>query len=748
MSLNLDINFVNGALNLLDSATGAVVLPGGGVVVEFGDGSSLLTNTWAPGEIDATRMPGRVLWPGGAERPEVELEWRAERNGSLGLLAYLHNVTTVDLTLESISLVFDRIELGVSSDELAFYRVGWQSWSPTGTVLISNDTLPAAPPVVAPIVQSPHDSGLTSSWAALIGVPDASQLLAGFTTAFNQLSTIRVSRESEFWATCHLEGKIIQPGEKIATEMLLFVSGDDENALLQKYAEAIAEAMGALPSKPRPAGWCSWYQYFSGVCQEHILDNLTWLEQHGLQGEIQVVQLDDGYEADFGDWLTVNEKFPRGLGWLTEQIRSAGFTPGIWLAPFAISPESTLFQAHPDWVVTDRDGQPLETWSGFDWDRQLYGLDCTHPGAQNWLRKVFETVVSEWGFDYLKLDFLCCGALRGQRHDSQSTSIQAYRLGLAIIREVVGDRYLLGCGAPLLPAVGLVNGMRIGCDVAPFWQADAADIYNVWPAAQNAVRNTLTRQWMHGYLWDNDPDCLILRDSETQLTDAEVRSWAGLVGLTGGLRVLSDDLSKLSDARVDLLDQILSPHGGSATIHGLLKPELPDTLVLKVDRHTEVWYVIGLFNWGDSVKERAVNLSELFGDGRWHLFDFWAGSYLGTHESIFLFELLAHDSCLLGVRPVQKRPQLVGTTFHITQGGVEVSEMDWTGQSLAVQLQLSRSRSGKLVFAWPEEWYLQDIVGLEDGVRSRATQRDLTIEGHVPNGTRLELHFQYRGTSR
>ena len=71
--------------------------------------------------------------------------------------------------------------------------------------------------------------------------------------------------------------------------------------------------------------------------------------------------------------------------------------------------------------------------------------------------------------------------------------------------------------------------MRIGPDVAPFWTNWISrwllrDRHGV--ATKNAVRNTLTRAFMHRRLWLNDPDCLMVRDGETALTLDEVQSLA------------------------------------------------------------------------------------------------------------------------------------------------------------------------------------------------------------------------------
>ena len=79
------------------------------------------------------------------------------------------------------------------------------------------------------------------------------------------------------------------------------------------------------------------------------------------------------------------------------------------------------------------------------------------------------TALRSYGFDYFKLDFLYAGALGG---------LEEYRHGLpAVIRDAVGpEAYVLGCGAPILPSVGLVDAMRVSPDVAPVYEPEDGDM--------------------------------------------------------------------------------------------------------------------------------------------------------------------------------------------------------------------------------------------------------------------------------
>src|SRR4030067_657255 len=85
-----------------------------------------------------------------------------------------------------------------------------------------------------------------------------------------------------------------------------------------------------------------------------------------------------------------------------------------------------------------------------------------------------------------------------------------------------------------------------------------------FPPAVNALRNTITRFWMHTRLWLSDPDCLLLRDSETALTPDEVRTLATVIALSGGMILDSDDVTRLPAERRRGLSRLLPPRGAGA----------------------------------------------------------------------------------------------------------------------------------------------------------------------------------------
>ncbi len=299
---------------------------------------------------------------------------------------------------------------------------------------------------------------------------------------------------------------------------------------LKYYSELVAEENKVRFEREKQIGWCSWYQYFTNFTFDEMIKNLDLAKDKGYN----VFQIDDSWQVDIGDWYA-NDEF-KSTKLIADEIKKRGFRAGIWLAPFSVSEKSKLFKEHPDWLVKNEDGTPKVAYQ--NWDKNIYALDTTHPEALNWLKELFISLKKD-GFEYFKIDFLFAGAIPGKRYESVSP-ITAYRKGLRLIREITSDNFLLGCGAPLLPSVGLVDGMRIGPDTAPYWDKNGPDIG--YPNAFYALRNTVTRWYMTNW-WQNDPDCLLLRRENTQLSDEHRRVFTYVTIALDNMVLQSDNLS-------------------------------------------------------------------------------------------------------------------------------------------------------------------------------------------------------------
>ncbi|MFG2005578.1 glycoside hydrolase family 36 protein [Spirillospora sp. NPDC048911] len=314
-------------------------------------------------------------------------------------------------------------------------------------------------------------------------------------------------------------------------------TGTIESALAG-WADAFAARAGMPAPRAAPTVWCSWYHYFGGVTAGDVIENVAAIADRELP--VDVVQIDDGWQAEIGDWLDYSGPFA-GLPALAGRIRDAGHRCGVWVAPFLAGERSALARDHPGWLMGD---------AGWNWHQGLRALDVTHPGAEAYLREVF-TRLRELGFDYFKLDFLYAGALDGPRF-ADVPGLAAYRHGLDVIREATGSgAYLLGCGAPILPSAGLVDAMRVGPDVGLTTQPPSGDMSR--PSQRAAATTTIARAWQHGRFWVNDPDCLVARPA---MEDRE--EWARTVERFGGLRASSDRVLDLDEWGLETTRRLLA----------------------------------------------------------------------------------------------------------------------------------------------------------------------------------------------
>ena len=451
-----------------------------------------------------------------------------------------------------------------------------------------------------------------------------------------------------FTITFDLRGIELAPGDSYELPLLLLAAGRDAEALMDRYATETATEMRARVPGHVPTGWCSWYYFYNRVTEADVTANLEVLA--AADPRVEFVQVDDGFQSHTGDWLTPNAKFPSGMKLLAASIRDAGFTPGLWLAPFVLNEDSAALRDNPEMALKDIDGATLfvQTWLG-----RCAVLDCTHPRAEAWLRDVVSTVVRDWGYDYLKLDALSFAAQTATRvryHGPGTTAPMNLRRGLEIIREAAGDStFILGCTCHFGPAIGLVDAMRVGPDVKALW-FDGPN-----PSAKHAMRMTLQRNWMHGRWWANDPDCLIVRDTDTELSEPETRFLATAIALSGGMVVLSDDLPKLSPARRAMAEAMLPPPGSAARPLDL--SDGPVSTLWRAERG-DGRFLAGALNWSD--EPRWVRRDELLRAGE-VAFDVWEGKPLSMGDRL----LRPHEGLLLQVAARGATPRAVGDTGHL-----------------------------------------------------------------------------------
>jgi alpha-galactosidase len=577
---------------------------------------------------------------------------------------------------------------------------------------------------------APRDATTSHAITALSGDPD--ELTLGFLehdaylTRFDlDLGPDSEPDETSLTAVCPLDGVTLAAGDYRESATLRIEAGRPVADALADIADAVSDRMDARVPTSVPTGWCSWYHYFTEVTADDIQENAAELNRWGV--DIDVVQIDDGYETAFGDWCTLTTGF-ESMAELRTDVAAAGYDPGIWLAPFYVQADSRLANEHPEWLVT-QGGSPVDAGARHG---PMYALDTTHPDVTEWLSETFQTIVNEWGFEYLKLDFLYAAALPGDRH-TDVTRAEAYRRGLETIRNAVGDAFVLGCGAPGLPSVGLVDAMRIGPDTAPYWRKEGDSASQ--PAHENAVRNVLNRQFCHRRLWVNDPDCQLVREM-TDLTTAERESFAALVALTGGSNFLSDAIAEIDEAGQRLFERTLPPVA-DGRIDDFGAKEFPERVVC--ERAADGAVAVAAFNWSDEPRRLRVDPDEYVVYNDENIGSNGAKAAVADELSSLSWEALPSNDgagrlhsgpverevdphgCLLVhcvPTPAESRPTLVGTD-HLANGASQVAGVDWTDGTLSVTLDADEPMT--LYAATPGGWRTEGTSADDRVARLKAT---------------------------
>lgn len=435
----------------------------------------------------------------------------------------------------------DEVGIGLDATPERVLEHGWQSWSVVR---------PCRPGDVRPERRrvpewrrAMYFSDVDRAGRVVVGdqflLTDAG--IAGFLDGRRHLGLVEASPVTA-WAL--LDGVTLGPGEERALHSLWLATGDP-GALYREYAGLWGAESDARATTTAPAGWCSWYQYFSSVTPADVRANLGYAAAHGLQ----VVQVDDGYQAEIGDWLSPRPVWEEGTAAVAHEITGAGLRAGIWTAPFLAGEGSRLLADHPDWGLGRAMHNPV-WWGGW-----AVALDTTNPAVLDHITGTM-AALSAQGFDYHKVDFLYAAALPAHR---SCTRAEALRRGLEAVRAGIGDgAFLLGCGSPFGPAVGTVDAMRVSPDVTTAWapRAPLPGLHEAASSAANAIATSRLRAPLHRRLWINDNDCLLLRPVQTELDRDQRRLLAATVAAGGAFTVVSDDLSLYGPEEWELLETV------------------------------------------------------------------------------------------------------------------------------------------------------------------------------------------------
>lgn len=651
--------------------------------------------------------------------------------------------------IDSKKLNPDKSNLIRDLSQLNFYSNGWQSWS-NNYILTNKQKWPSSPVKYGRINLENQDQRVSgffqSEYHTVIYHPFyKTGLVMGFITLKDQFSRILMDPPSSSgtldWlcAYSQTDGILltdlnsgIKQSEII---MIALVPTPNSYEILSDICR-----IGGILEKARLhsniiAGWCSWYYYYTKVKETDMIKNLEYFKKNS-DIPIELIQLDDGYQTTIGDWGLdgkFNKKFPHGLKWLVDKIHLGNFKAGLWIAPFFSTKNSKFYQYHPEWALKDKRNKLIPACR--NWGIVCTGIDLSRTKPLDYLRNWSTIITQEWGFDFLKIDFLyASAALNAQFKEKNYTRAQMIRRGVQAIRDGIGnDTFLLGCGAPLGPCVGLVDSMRIGMDVKEQWSNMDFLFYKIGKATQpslkSALRSTIQRSYMHNTWWINDPDCVIIRQDQSKLTLDEVLLELTIFGLSGGQLLISDDETRVSKGRIELLNKILPPHTPSKEKEQKsLLPLLPIPLDMFNSTNPSIYarnvktifgyrHLCAIINWKRKIKTIKYYISNIMNwdaanyysdDQKFIVFDYWSESFCSIFDSknnSLEIEIPPHGCKFLNIIPLPSSVDFkanplyfLTSSLHICQGAKELISKKLSTRSLTLSLNLQGIHNGFLYF--------------------------------------------------
>lgn len=393
--------------------------------------------------------------------------------------------------------------------------------------------------------------------------------------------TVSVYSEGKRWEKMELMGKFVVFSANnffALKDGIKFIFGDSSSSrfdylkFLSKNGEQI-----------KCAGWESWYNHYSDINQNLISEDLISLGKNDniinalySKNDLPVVfQVDDGWEKNLGDWNANLDRFPDGMKKLAESISEKNYVPGLWIAPFIIDLRSEIAKNHPEWILRKTNGKPVAAGMNPLWGAKFgknqpsypcsyFCLDLSRDEVIEYLDNLMEKIINDWGFRYIKLDFLFAGMLSGKFANGSSAYVWYDRAIKKLTRRLInnsGERIAyLGCGLPFESSFMTMPLSRIGPDTKEVWDVNYLRRVNfsARTGAKPNLQSTLGHSFWDQSIFINDPDVIFLRYTNIKLDDGEKEMIAVVNKLFASQIMHSDDPTDFSMDEADFTQHVIS----------------------------------------------------------------------------------------------------------------------------------------------------------------------------------------------
>lgn len=556
-----------------------------------------------------------------------------------------------------------------------------------------------------------HNTGLVQEGGADYGDPfllltnGKRVLLVGFIENDRQLAEVQIRRSYDHLdrlrTVSFCDNMQLFPGESVSSQLTVSFFADTAEQAITDFLELMKKHRNLPEPRRTPFVASSWHYYGLGVSEETVEKELEAIKRRKIP--VDVYQIDGGWAHKMGDWDADKQRFPHGMKYIADKIRSAGLRPGLWFGSFQAARNSKIMQEHPEWVLYRADGNPVV----MNCSQRCYVLDISQKAVRDHIAETFRKYVREYGFAYIKNDFTRRVFLHPDAVPANPrwNFLDMWREGTLTIREAIGkEAYFLNCGGHPSAGIGVVDSLKGGHDSFACWQLpydttkDILESYasRFWETLLFHPCSTALNFRLSGKLWENVPlGYGVLRLG--LFSDIECRTVAAAAFTTGGLVQTGDPLSDLPEDRLLLQSKVVpSIDKGSMRLNLWDKENSVLFFRKDLDGKAGKWNALTILNLQDFKQPFNFSLSGSNIKGleakEFAVVDMNSFEFKGIFQKGSEFDcgdIEPHGSRVLLVFPLpetEKVPFFIASDIHYSGGADQVSGIKLSGQQLEVTL--------------------------------------------------------------
>ena len=414
-----------------------------------------------------------------------------------------------------------------------------------------------------------------------------------------------------------------------------------------------------------PRGWNSWDCYGAGVTEEILKKNADYMSENLKQYGYEYIVCDiQWYEPnarsshynnfadlcmdEYGRLMPAVNRFPSasgggGFGDIAEYIHSKGLKFGIHIMRGI--PRMAVHNNLPIKGTDYRARDIAHPSSICAWNTDMYGLDASRPGAQEYVDSIMELYAS-WGVDFIKIDDICVN----YKVPGDESTISYCRDEIELYRRAI-DKTGREIVLSLSPGPAILGEAEHLCKNANMWRI-TNDFWDDWRLLYNMFDRC--NEWSAYVSEGCYPDCDMIpvghlsivgeengkKDRYTLFTKDEQVTMMTLWGIFGSPLILGCELNDLDEWTKALVtnEELLELNKNTKNARQY-KRDGKHIIWRANDGDAEYVAVFNVTGWTEkfSLGSRVLEL-----DGRYLMHDMWEHKDAGELTETTGVELRAH----------------------------------------------------------------------------------------------------------